>query len=784
MRSFALPIRALCPIAVAVWLFAALFSSMAGAQEAAGDGAAAADAERVGQLIETLENDAARERLIEQLRLLMEAEEDQAGVANPEQLVDTVGGGVVGFITREIAQARERLTDVFASLSNVPDFFAWLGEELRKPEVRYAIFTGALGLAFTLGAGALAAFGVMRLTQSIWPDRDGDDERHFANIVLRALGRIVLSLFYLSTFSAVSNAALVVLADGSMVRQIAVSLILTVAVQRVVNFVIGELIRPRYVRVSKEDCKPIVRSCQRIATVAIFGNFLVTSVSRLGLPAELSGVLFNLLGLIVLIMVVRLIFATGGIVTRALAKATGPLAVLARVLGRVWLLMATLYSLFLFLIWSLGVERFNEVAIASLGSLAVIVAALALDGMVIRARAAAAEQAAAASEAAQGAKAASHPASPPTSPPPGPRTPQPHAKEIAHTTWRQVLWPLRLAIAAAALLIVAQFWGLDVIGWVRGENGQAILSTFLNIALLCIVALVIWDLLRRAIESWLSEPDTDGSAARRTQRARTLLPLVRSGLGIVLSAVVLLAVLAELGINIAPLLAGAGVIGLAIGFGSQALVRDVISGAFMLAENTLSVGDVVRLGAHSGVVEALTIRSVRLRDLSGTVHTIPLGEITAVENMTKDFSFYVMDIGVSYGDDVDQVIEVLKELGAELQEDPELGWDMLEPLEVLGVDQFADSAVIIKARIKTVPLRQWAVGREFNRRMKKRFDELGISIPFPQMTVSYLAPEVKDRAPERPLGEPEQAEVPRVDGDAEIGKALAEAEAAARKKDT
>jgi small conductance mechanosensitive channel len=196
-------------------------------------------------------------------------------------------------------------------------------------------------------------------------------------------------------------------------------------------------------------------------------------------------------------------------------------------------------------------------------------------------------------------------------------------------------------------------------------------------------------------------------------------------------------ILSELGLNIAPLLAGAGVVGLAIGFGAQKLVQDVINGAFILFQDLMSVGDVVRLGERAGVVEALSIRTVRLRDLAGVVHTIPFNSIEAVSNLTREFSFHVFDIGIAYREDVDEVIEIIKAVGEELQSDAEIGPLVLEPLEVFGLDQFGDSAIVIKGRIKTKPIKQWQVGRAFNRLIKRRFDENNIEIPFPHQTLYF-----------------------------------------------
>jgi small conductance mechanosensitive channel len=185
------------------------------------------------------------------------------------------------------------------------------------------------------------------------------------------------------------------------------------------------------------------------------------------------------------------------------------------------------------------------------------------------------------------------------------------------------------------------------------------------------------------------------------------------------------------------LLAGAGIIGLAVGFGAQKLVQDIITGVFILLEDAVAVGDVVKVAGIGGLVEGLSIRSIRLRDLAGNVHTVPFSSVDTVTNMTRLFSYYLADIGVAYREDTDQVADVCRGIVEEMRSEPEFAADILEPLEGLGVDQFADSAVILKARIKTRPIRQWAVGREFNRRMKKRFDECGIEIPFPHRTLYF-----------------------------------------------
>jgi small conductance mechanosensitive channel len=257
-----------------------------------------------------------------------------------------------------------------------------------------------------------------------------------------------------------------------------------------------------------------------------------------------------------------------------------------------------------------------------------------------------------------------------------------------------------------------------------------------TIGLVLVGALVAWEVVSGLIERFLAGGSKNGQKIERSARIRTLLPLLRNAFMIVLLTFVGLIVLSELGVNIAPLLAGAGVIGLAIGFGSQTLVKDVITGLFILFEDTIAVGDVIDVGGgHSGVVEAISIRTIRLRDVRGAVHTVPFSEVQTVLNMTKDFGFAVIDASVDYTQNVDRVADVMRQVGTELQADPQFQGSILEPIDIFGLDQFGPSAIVIRGRIKTRPGKQWAVARAYNKLMKQRFDELGIEIPFPQRTV-------------------------------------------------
>jgi len=193
--------------------------------------------------------------------------------------------------------------------------------------------------------------------------------------------------------------------------------------------------------------------------------------------------------------------------------------------------------------------------------------------------------------------------------------------------------------------------------------------------------------------------------------------------------------LSEVGVQIGPLLAGAGVVGIAVGFGAQTLVKDFLTGLFLIAEDIVSVGDIVRIGDSGGLVEEMTLRTIRLRDFDGALHVFPYGEAQVVHNLTKTFSYSVFDLQISYGSSIDAALRLMREVGEEMRLDPGFSDKILEPIEVVGVDNLADSGVVLKARIKTRPLEQWTVGREYNRRIKHAFDAAGVEIPFPHMKV-------------------------------------------------
>ncbi len=245
--------------------------------------------------------------------------------------------------------------------------------------------------------------------------------------------------------------------------------------------------------------------------------------------------------------------------------------------------------------------------------------------------------------------------------------------------------------------------------------------------------------------------DEEGSGNPETEkRINTLMNIVHGLLQIIIWAMFIMIFLKKIGLDIGPIIASAGIIGLAVGFGAQELVSDFISGFFMLLENQVRTGDVAIINGTGGLVERIEMRTITLRDLSGVVHVFQNGKINSLSNMTKEWSAMVFDVGVAYKEDVDTVMKTIKEVGEELQNDPDFTPKILEPIEVLGLDQFGDSAVVVKARFKTRPGEQWTVGREYRKRLKKVFDERSIEIPFPHISL-YWGEDIKPLKIDKPL---------------------------------
>jgi small-conductance mechanosensitive channel len=300
---------------------------------------------------------------------------------------------------------------------------------------------------------------------------------------------------------------------------------------------------------------------------------------------------------------------------------------------------------------------------------------------------------------------------------------------------------VRVVLNAAALVFLLQLWGVPFVELLTSPTGATIVGRVLIIGITVGAAIVLIRLSNTLAEQLLRpKTTTEGITREAGRKLRTLTPLVQTILKLSVIFVAMLIVLEQIGVSTGPILASIGILGLAVGFASQSLIKDVINGLFILFEDSISVGDIATLHGIGGQVEKITLRAVTLRGLDGTVHVIPNSAIEVASNMTKGFSRYVLDVRVSLTEDVDKVMDIMRKVDEEMRGEPEFGKDMLFPIELWGVERFEESGLIIRARLNTKPIEQWRIGREFNLRMKKAFEAEGIQMPVPHRMLFWSTP--------------------------------------------
>jgi small conductance mechanosensitive channel len=445
---------------------------------------------------------------------------------------------------------------------------------------------------------------------------------------------------------------------------------------------------------------------RRFTLWSFFGYAVPEAAWWLGIPGALYALMLNIVGLVLAVLAVIFLLqnraAIGTWISGATASASGWSRV-RRSLGEIWHFLAICYIVGIYLIYALRIQGgFFYVLRATVLSLIIIIAARLLVRFV------------------QGLSRRGFAISPPL------KAQFPTLEQRANRYIPILSGLISIVVYVFAALTLLRAWNVATFAWFGSDLARRMTGSLLSIGIVLIIALASWEISASAIERYLSAID-GGDTPRRT-RIRTLLPLLRTVLLCVIVVMTVLIVLSHIGIDIAPLLAGAGVVGLAIGFGSQALVKDVITGLFILLDDQIAVGDIVDVGKdHAGVVEAITIRTIRLRDLAGTVHTVPFSEVTSVKNLTRNFAYAVARIAVSYREDIDRVVEILRRVSDELMADEALRPWILEPFDYQGVDALDASSVVLLVRIRTMPSKQWVVGRAFNRLVKIAFERHGIA---------------------------------------------------------
>jgi moderate conductance mechanosensitive channel len=749
---------------VPVLFFFTLHPFTANAQ---GDPSGSTDHSRAGieKLLQDLEDPQRLESLKQDLRILLRAGEESSEETGAESI--SFAGRLLRTMSGYIQEVNHVLTDAGQRMLQIPDLARNIAGQAQDPEIlgRWVEMGGKVMLA--LLAGFLAQLLVARLLSRI---RNSLKDQETSSKGVRALlmiGKTLLELIPIAAFAAAAYGLLPLVQPRPVTQLVALTLINANVLVRVILAFTRLLLMPgipslRLFPLDSESVQYLYIWVRRIVRISVYGYLFLEAALILGLAASLHLFLLKILGLIISLMVIILVLQNRTDVARWLrgghkqTEAPGsqtesetadphlrkvlPENYLRRRFADFWHIAAILLILGVFGTWALEIEGGGYFVVRAL-ILTIMVTALTV--FLVRISQQGLDRLFKVSDELKN------------------NYPDLEARANRYLPLlRQTVKGILYIIGAFSIM---QAWGIGTFSWILSPQGGAVVSKLLVIILIVGGAFLIWELVSLKIESYMTR-ERKGVAGRTVnKRILTLLPLVNNVIRISLVLVAGMSVLSHIGINIAPLLAGAGVVGLAVGFGAQTLVRDVITGAFILMEDSISVGDWVEAGGYAGTVEHLTIRTLTLRDLTGAVFVIPFGEVTTVKNSNRDFGFALVDAGVAYRENYGEVVQALQDVAAELRQDETWGPDIIEDLELFGLNNLGDSAVEVRVRLKTRPMRQFAVRRAFLERMKRVFDERGIEIPFPHQTIWFgedkkgSAPPMRLLKAAQPAAEPSSA---------------------------
>ena len=694
--------------------------------------APAAVSPEIEALLKVLQDDAQRAELIRALRAAAPEAEGAAPAApastEPALLApNTLGAQLLQGASQRLAGFSDQLVATVQAIADLPAMLGWLTSLARDPITQARVLDASWKLFLVLGLGLLAEWAVM---QALRRPRDWLDAHALSHDAGWArlkrlplvLGRLCLDVVPIAAFALVSYGLIGAVRPLPSTQLVMLTANNAYIVSRVVMAAARMLLSPasshlRILSVLDETAVYATIWLRRIVVVLVSSYAVAEAGLQFGLPWSAHDSILRMALLLVTLFLVIIILQNKQSVSdflRAPELVEGEEPDQARRFFRmlrdrasdIWHLVAIAWLIAAWGVWALEIQSgfwrllkvsFSTILILSLAKLA----DMAMRRVVQRAFRITPELAA--------------------------RYPGLEAR--ANRYLPVLKGSATLAIGAIALLFLLESWGLEAFAWFgQGKLGNRLISSIVSITLTITLALVIWEGINAAIHRHLERLSRDAKAAQ-SARVRTLLPMLRTVLLAIILIYVVLSVLTEIGVNVAPLIAGAGVVGIAVGFGSQRLVQDVITGIFLLLEDAVAVGDVVQLGGLGGVVEHLSIHSIKLRAVDGSLHIIPFSTVTSVTNQTRDFAFAVIDVNVDYGEDTDHVAKTLREIAAEMRKDQRWRPVIRDDLDVMGVDKLGDSGVVIRVRLKTEPSQRWAVAREMNRRIKRRFDEMGIEFP-------------------------------------------------------
>lgn len=710
----------------------------------------ASTTEDLQKLVATLKDDQQREQLIKQLDALIAAQQHLA--PPPETPSDLIGQA-----TAKLQQLGDDLVDTAALLVDVPRLVSWVQAQVADDQVRERWLTIARHVGEILGAAILVDLLVRFGTYGLRKRLAREAGLRWGARVVRLCLLLVMDALPIAAFAVTGYVMLPIVRPQSVTALVAPVLISAVFSARILQVLARTLLlTPREIGwtllpIGEESANYLVIWVRRFLFWAVYG-FAVSAVAwDAGAPGAVVAVLQKAVALVLTVLGVVFVlqnrqavagwlrptprqpFVSGAedgaeaILADPVVAASGPSGGLApprrfqavdlarHRLADLWHILVIVYLIGIFGVFALRVENgFSYLFRATLLSIAIIAAARVAIRLVTRIAA----RGFAISE--------------------DLRQRFPTLEGRANRYLPILNMVTSTAIWAVALLSLLEAWGISSFAWLGSDVGRRVISALITTASILAIAFLMWEVVNAAIDRYLAGAVADGAQVARSNRMRTLLPLLRNVLWVLLLVVVVLVVLSELGVNIAPLLGISAVAGVAIGFGSQALVKDIITGMFILIEDTMAVGDVVDFGGgFAGVVEGMSIRTVKLRDGQATLQVIPFSDITKIKNLSRDYAYHVIELALPFGMNPDTVSAILTKIGEEMRADPLVGPLMAEPLEVVGLTTMGLDGYKLQARIKTLPLKQWRVQQEFNRRLKQAFDAAGITPPGAGQTISF-----------------------------------------------
>ncbi|HET7886069.1 MAG TPA: mechanosensitive ion channel domain-containing protein [Bradyrhizobium sp.] len=721
--------------------------------------------EQARRALDTLQDEAKRAQMIETLRAIATASEPQAAPAGEKPSAiplpeDSLGAQLLATVSDQVGEISRQVADVARTLTHFRAFYWWFIHTANDPDA----YGQLLDIAWKLALVFLSAFVVewlvfglvkrpVALLEARMPqaaraaaqtlamadppssamDVSEGQEPHRRRLSLArawqslvrlpfVLGRLLLELLPVVAFIGVATMLLgTTLGEPRTTRLVILAVVNAYALSRGLICAVRALAGPfGLLPVRAETAAYTEIWARRIVGVAVSGIAFANVALLLGLHRSGFAALLRLTMLVVHLFIVVIILQCRAQVAGLIRAPAGREGLAARARNRlavVWHYLAITLDIALWAVWALNIHNgyslllqyfVGTLAVILIARLATIVSLGLIDrGFSIR-----------------------------------PEILQrfPGLETRANRYLPVLRRIVAIIIAFIGLLAVLEVWGVDAIVWFYGgQIGGRLLSALATVAIAALVAAAIWEISNALLDRQINALSRQGHYARAA-RLRTFQPMLRTALLCLIVTVVGLTALSEIGVNVAPLLAGAGIVGIAIGFGSQKLVQDLITGLFLLLENGVQVGDDVSVAGLTGNVENVSIRTIRLRAGDGSVHIIPFSAVTTITNASRGAGNAAVSVSVAYKEDTDRVSQILKDIVAEMRKETEFRMSIRGDLELWGVDKIDGAMATIVGQIRCSDSGRWPVQREFNRRMKRRFQECGIEIATPGRTVLMQIP--------------------------------------------